>query len=70
MTQKLKAKKCRDPKCRKEFVPNTLWQKFCSIRCRARITYRRNHAWVKRARAKLEKIEQERMQQQQETVAQ
>ena len=47
---RLKTKKCRNGKCKKEFVPNTEWQKFCSIPCRTATTNRRYAALIRKGR--------------------
>jgi len=50
MVEKLKARKCRNRKCRKEFAPKTEWQKYCSVRCRAAVVNRRNAALIKKGK--------------------
>jgi len=70
MTQKLKARKCRNRKCKKEFSPKTDWQKFCSIRCRSAVFNRRNVSLIKKVNARLVELEQRLAEQQQSEAAQ
>jgi len=50
MWRKLKAKKCRNRKCKKEFTPNTEWQKYCSPRCRSAASNKRIAVLIRKAR--------------------
>jgi len=65
MGQKLKARICKNRKCKKEFSPRTEWQKFCSIRCRSAVFNRRNVSLVKKVNARLAELEQRFAEQQQ-----
>jgi len=58
MTQKLKAKKCKNRKCRMEFSPKTEWQKYCSVRCRSAVLNRKNAALIRKGKL-LEQQQQE-----------
>ena len=44
----LKPKKCR--LCKKEFAPNTVWQKYCSALCRFTIHNRRRFTFIRKAK--------------------
>lgn len=41
MNQETKTKNCRRKECKKPFVPNTEWQKYCSSKCRDIISNRK-----------------------------
>jgi len=61
MPGKLKARKCKNRTCRKEFTPKTEWQKYCEVRCRYAVVNRRNAALIKKG--KLMEIERSLAQQ-------
>jgi len=61
MRHRFKLKKCCNRKCKKEFVPKTEWQIFCSARCRYTVTNRRNAVWIKKAKRMEIELDRQRL---------